>query len=228
MRLGSMLAGVALLTVVAFIGAVPEAAPRQDGAGWKTLFDGKTLSGWRSFKTPTPPSGWQAVDGALAWQSQSGDIMTIEQYGDFELQLEWKLEKGGNSGVIYRVGADGPETWSTGPEMQLLDNGGHPDGKNPLTSAGSAYAVYAPSKDVTKPIGEWNAARLVAKGAHVEHWLNGVKIVDYELWSPDWKARVNASKFAPMPGYGRSKQGHIALQDHGDPVWYRNIRLRPR
>jgi Domain of Unknown Function (DUF1080) len=218
---------------IALIGALAIASPgsldagnAQDGPGWKTLFDGKTLAGWRGFKTETPPAAWKAVDGLLMLQGKGGDLVTVDEYGDFELQLEWKIEKAGNSGIMYRVGMDGAETWSTGPEMQVLDNAGHKDGQSPLTSAGSAYAVYGPTKDVTKPLGQWNTARLVAKGAHVEHWLNGVKVVEYELWSPDWEAKVKASKFVEMPGYGRTKRGRIALQDHGDPVWFRNIRIR--
>jgi hypothetical protein len=111
--------------------------------------------------------------------------------------------------------------------MQVVDNVRHRDGKNPLTSAGSNYALHAPVRDVTRPVGEWNDVGLVVKSPHVEHWLNGVKIVEYELWSPDWEARVKASKFSTMPGYGRAKRGHIALQDHGDRVWYRHIKIRP-
>jgi hypothetical protein len=114
----------------------------------------------------------------------------------------------------------------TGPEMQVLDNGGHPDGKTPNTSAGSNFALHAPLRDVTRPVGQWNQARLVVNGSHVEHWLNGVKIVEYELWGDDWKARVAASKFKAMPRYGLARRGHIALQDHGDWVAFRNIRIR--
>jgi 3-keto-disaccharide hydrolase len=202
--------------------------PEEQAAGWKLLFDGKTLAGWQGFKSQTPPTGWEAVDGLLVREgSGSGDLMTADEYGDFELQLEWKISKGGNSGIMFHVTTDGPETWSTGPEMQVLDNAGHKDGQNAATSAGSNYALHAPVRDVTKPVGEWNAARILVGGRHVEHWLNGVKIVEYELWSPDWEARVKASKFGKMPGYGRAKKGHIALQDHGDLVWYRNIKIRP-
>ena len=201
--------------------------PEEKAAGWKLLFDGKSLTGWRGFKTPTPSAGWKAVDGVLFREAAGGDLLTNEEFGDFELSLEWKLEKGGNSGIFFRVIDDGDFAWWSGPEVQVLDNAVHKDGKNPLTSAGSNYAVHAPLKDVTKPIGQWNAVRLVVKGAHVEHWLNGVKIVDYELWSPDWAKRVKASKFDKIPIYGKAKRGRIALQDHGDPVWYRNIKIRP-
>ena len=205
----------------------PGLTAEEEKAGWKLLFDGKSLTGWQGFKTPTPGAGWKAVDGVLTRQGQGGDILSVEEFGDFELSLEWKVATGGNSGIFFHVIKDGDEAWWSGPEVQVLDNTTHRDGKNPLTSAGSNYAVHAPTKDVTKPIGEWNTMRLVVKGAHVEHWLNGVKIVEYELWSPDWEARVKASKFGKIPMYGRAKRGFIALQDHGDPVWYRNIKVRP-
>jgi hypothetical protein len=195
-------------------------------AGWKLLFDGKTLAGWRGFKSETPV-GWKAVDGVLSRESAGGDLMTVEEFGDFELALEWKLAKGGNSGIFFHVTKEGDETWWSGPEFQVLDNAVHKDGKNPLTSAGSNYAVHPPTRDATKSIGEWNSVRVVVKGPHVEHWLNGVKVVEYELWSEDWHKRVKASKFDKIPIYGRAKRGHIALQDHGDPVWFRNIKIRP-
>jgi hypothetical protein len=158
--------------------------------------------------------------------SQGGDIITIDQFDNFELELEWQIAEGGNSGIMYRVSEDGEEAYYTGPEYQVLDNARHADGQNPLTSAASDYGLYAPIKDVTRPIGEWNAARIVIKGNHVEHWLNDVKVVEYELGSPDWQQRVDASKFKQWPNYGRIPKGHIALQDHGSRVAFRNIRIR--
>ena len=152
--------------------------------------------------------------------------MTVEQFGNFELRLDWRISEGGNSGIMFRVSPDGKETYETGPEMQVLDNQRHADGKDPLTTAGSCYGLYAPVRDVTRPVGEWNVVVIIARGAHVEYWLNDVQVVKYELWSPEWEALVKASKFGSMPGYGRSKKGHIVLQDHDDQVWYRNIRIR--
>jgi hypothetical protein len=208
-------------------GATNTLTTQEKTAGWKLLFDGHSLDGWRGFRSDDPPKGWKAVDGTLVREASGGDLMTVDQFGDFELSLEWKLTKGGNSGIMFRVTPEGGETWHTGPEFQILDNAVHRDGKNPITSAGSNYAVHPPTRDVTRPVGEWNDARLVVKGAHVEHWLNGVKVVDYELWSPDWDKRVQASKFGKIPPYGRAKRGHIAIQDHGDLVWFRNIKIRP-
>jgi hypothetical protein len=217
---------VLLSLVIASAQAQSSTTAKADG--WTSLFDGKSLNGWRSFTSDTPSSKWRAADGVLVreGEGEGGDLMTKAQYGDFELQLEWKISKNGNSGIIYRATTEGQYPWSTGPEFQILDNAGHADGKSPLTSAGSNYAVNPPVKDVTKPVGEWNAIRLIAKGNHVEHWMNGVKLLEYEVGSPDWEQRVKASKFATMPGYGRAKRGYIVLQDHGNVVSYRNIRIR--
>jgi len=200
--------------------------PAEEKDGWRLLFDGKDLAGWRGFKTNQPPPGWRVSDGALMRGDGGGDLMTVEEFGDFELRLEWRVAKNGNSGIMFRVTAEGKSTYETGPEFQVLDNAGHADGKDPKTSAGSNYALHAPVRDVTRPIGEWNDARILVRDAHVEHWMNGVKLLEYELWSPDWESRVKASKFATMPGYGRARRGHIALQDHGDQVSYRNIRIK--
>jgi hypothetical protein len=168
------------------------------------------------------------VDGALTRVGEAGDIVTREEFQDFELALEWKVEPGGNSGIMYRV-AEGREletVWQSGPEFQVLDDARHPDGRRPETSAGACYGLYPATGGVVRPAGEWNEARIVVQGAQVEHWLNGQRVVRYELGSRDWEDRVRASKFASMLRYGREPRGHIALQDHGDWVAFRNIRIR--
>lgn len=195
-------------------------------AGWRLLFDGETLAGWRAYASEMPPEGWRAEDGALHRFASGGDIMTVDQFDGFELSLEWKVPEGGNSGIFYhgRTGYD--YIHDVAPEMQVLDDEGHADGGDPLTSAGAVYGLYPAPRGVVRPAGEWNRARIIVRGDHVEHWLNGKRIVEYELGSEDWNERVADSKFAGTD-YGRFRSGHIGLQDHGDPVWYRNIKLLP-
>lgn len=218
------------------VGAVrtPPAQPPQNfltdeekAAGWHLLFDGKTTKGWHGFRKKEMPDGWQAKNGCLMRVGGGGDIVTDEDFDSFELKLEWRISPGGNSGIFFHVLEEPDAVWRTGPEMQVLDNSEHADGRNPLTSAGSNYALNAPARDVTRPIGFFNEARLVVNGHHVEHWLNGEKLLEYELLSPAWEELVKKSKFAQMPRYGRETTGRIALQDHGDLVWYRNIKIRP-
>jgi hydroxypyruvate isomerase len=193
---------------------------------WRSLFNGTSLAGWRGLSSGTPPAGWVARDGALHREGPGGDILTADQFGSFELRLEWRISGGGNSGIMFRVVTDRKTTYETGPELQVLDNSRHEDNKDPLTVAGACYGLYPPVRDATRPVGEWNEVVIIARGPHVEYWLNGVQVVRYEIGSADWEARVKASKFGAMPGFGRARRGHIALQDHGDPVWYRNIRIR--
>ncbi len=195
-------------------------------AGWKLLFDGKSVTEFTNFKSSGPVRGWEAIDGALVRTGDGGDLVTKAQYADFELALQWRIPEGGNSGVFFHVADTGSYVWESGPEMQILDNDKHPDGRNPLTSAGSNYALNAPDRDLTRPVGMWNDARLLVIGSRVEHWLNGELVVAYDLWTDEWKAAVAASKFAKMPNYGKPKTGRIALQDHGDRVEFRNVKLR--
>jgi hypothetical protein len=195
-------------------------------AGWRLLFDGKTTNGWRAYNADTMPSGWQAVDGILTRVSRAADIITKDQYGDFELTLDWRLGPGGNSGLFYRAVEGLDWIYNGAPEYALLDDAGHSDGKNAITSAGSAHSVYASPRGVVKPAGEWNTSRLVAKGPHIEHWLNGVKVVEYEQGSPEWVEHVNAGKFGRQPQYGKAMKGHIGLQEHGGRAEFKNIKIR--
>jgi alpha-3'-ketoglucosidase len=199
--------------------------PEERAAGWRLLFDGKTTAGWRGWKMDSMPSGWRAVDGALTRTSQAADIITTEKFRNFDLSLEWNIAPKGNSGVFYRASEDDEAVYWTAPEMQVLDDAGHPE-ELPDRVAGSNYALHAPPAGVVKPAGQWNAARILVNGNHVEHWLNGVKVVEYELLSPDWEAKVKASKFAPHPRYGRNREGYIGLQEHGAWVAFRNIKIR--
>ncbi len=208
----------------------------EKAAGWTPLFDGRSPGFFRGFRQEGfPPKGWvvEEADGAGALRhvagAGGGDIVTREQYSDFEFACEWKVAPGGNSGIFYRVKEieeAGGATYRTGPEMQVLDNAGHADGKNPKTSAGSLYGLVACGHDVIRPAGEWNSVRIVVKGDHVEHWANGSKVVEYSLAEPGWSVMLKGTKFEAWPRFGREKSGHIALQDHGDDVWYRDIKVR--
>ena len=196
-------------------------------AGWRLLFDGQSLSGWRGFKTDTVPAGWRAADGTLAKDAPVPDIVSRDQFGDFELEMDWKIGAAGNSGIFYRGTEEYDRIYWSAPEYQLLDDVRGEDNKTRLTCAGAAYALYPSPAGHLKPAGEWNRTRIIARGPHVEHWLNGTKLVDYELWSPDWEAKVAASKFAKYPRFGRATRGHIAMQgDHAGTLAFRNIRIR--
>ena len=209
----------------------PNTLTNQERAeGWKLLFDGTTTTGWRGYKKDVAPEGWQVVDGAIALAGKSvGDLITADEYENFEFAFEWKISPNGNSGVFYLV-QEKPElknTYNSGPEYQVIDNEGHPDAKNgPDRFAGANYALQAPTRSATKPVGDWNQSRIVKNGAHVEHWLNGEKVVEYELWSEAWKAQVAKSKFNAMPAYGTAKKGYLALQDHGNPVSFRSLKIK--
>ncbi len=204
-----------------------DAAAMPSDSTWHTLFDGTSTDAWRGYQMDRLPAGWRVENGTLVRAAEAGDIVTKAQYGDFDLELEWMVPPGGNSGIMYRVTEADSATYRTGPEYQLLDDAAHADGANPLTSAGAAYGFYAAPKGLVKPAGQWNSARIVARGNHIEHWINGTKALEYEIGSPDWEAKLRASKFAAWKGYGRSPRGHVALQDHGDRVAFRNIRIRP-
>ncbi len=206
--------------------------------GWTLLFDGKTTKGWRNYRKSTIGEGWKVADGALYlevkdkkeghWQGNGGDIITEGQYENYDLRMEWKISECGNSGIIYHVQEmeSCEYAWQTGPEIQVLDNTCHPDGKLENHRAGSLYDMLAPRKLVVKPAGEWNKMRLRIKNGKVTEWLNGKKIVEYEMFTPKWNEMIANSKFKDMPNFGKARKGHIALQDHGNAVWFRNIKIK--
>ena len=230
-RIGLALSGC-VATMLSLAGGAQAQQPlntltdAERAAGWTLLFDGQSLNGWRGYNMSGLPGSWAAREGALARVGPGGDLITDAQYDDFELTFEWKVETGGNSGVFYRAAEGQDLIYYSAPEYQVLDDAHHADGQSPLTSAGSNYALDAAPRGHVKPAGEWNSGRVVVRGDHVEHWLNGAQVVAYELHGAEWKDRVANSKFAAWPAYGMATRGHIGLQDHGDPVWYRNIKLR--
>ncbi len=206
--------------------------------GWVSLFDGKTLTGWHNYGKTTVGEAWKVADGNLyldttkkeGWQIASGgDIVSDEAYENFHLKLEWKIAPNGNSGIIFYVHEDTAKyefVWHTGPEMQVLDNDGHADGKIPKHRAGDLYDLISCSTETVKAPGEWNAVDIISKDGKLDLILNGTNVVSTVLWDDAWKKLVAGSKFKAWPDFGTYKKGHISLQDHGNTVWYRNIKIK--
>jgi hypothetical protein len=197
--------------------------PEEKQAGWKLLFDGKTTEGWRNFRKKKISDGWKVVDGALTRVGKAGDIVTQDQFDNFELSLEYKISSGGNSGVMFHVTEKEKLPWFTGPEVQILDSSVSEESQK----AGYLYDLYKPDTDASKPAGQWNRIRLIVAPEKCEVYLNGVKYFDFVIGSQDWNDRVAKSKFRDLPNFGKASKGHICLQDHGDEVAFRNIKIRP-
>ncbi len=234
------LAITALLTAATVLTACsPTADSRRNNAitagersvGWILLYDGKSTDNFRGFrKDDFPAQGWDiAADGSLRVRAGGGggDIITRDQYANFEFVCEWRVTPSANSGIIYRATEDHAYPWETGPEYQILDDDAHRDGSTPDTRAGSLYDLFPCERDAVRPAGEWNEARIVARGNHIQHYLNGALVVDVRLDSPEYREAHAKSKWTAMPDFGKRSRGHIALQDHGDEVYFRNIRVRP-
>ncbi|MDV3455775.1 DUF1080 domain-containing protein [Sphingomonas sp. HF-S4] len=201
--------------------------------GWRLLFNGRDLRGWHSFDGSAASPDWSVRDGTLVLTTTSGkmdggDLVTVDSYGAFELTLDWKVERGGNSGVFY-LARNAPGTrniYETGIEMQVLDNDGHSDGKIPSHRAGALYDMTVPPSGAARPAGSWNHARLRVDKGRIRQWLNGTLTADVSFGDDSWRKRVAASKFASMPLFGTFPSGVLALQDHGNPVAFRNIKIR--
>lgn len=214
--------------------SVAVAAPTEE---WISLFDGQTFNGWSKYGGGEVGKAWKVENGELyldaankdGWQTgDGGDIVTNEEFENFHFKYEWKIAPNGNSGVIFLV-HESPEyqyPWQTGPEMQVLDNEGHPDAKIISHRAGDLYDLIVSSEETVKPAGEWNQAEIVINQGKLDLFLNGVNIVSTQLFTPDWEALIAKSKFKDMPGFGKYKKGKIALQDHGDVVHYRNLVIK--
>lgn len=208
---------------------------REKSGDWKRLFDGTTTKGWHTYGKSEAGSAWKAEDSVLKLDASSpsgrGDLITDSEYANFDLKLEWKVSKGANSGIIFLVHEDAAKygaTYETGPEMQILDNEGHPDGKIFKHRAGDLYDLIPCRQQTVKAVGEWNQAEVRLKNGHLKFLLNGVEVVDTKMWDADWDKMVAGSKFAKMPGFATFHQGHIALQDHGgdENVWFKNIMIK--
>lgn len=214
--------------------------PAEQAAGWTLLFDGKNIAGWHHYGKTGVGKSWVIDDNALHlnaqpnkgghWQdAEGGDLLTDAEYKDFEFSVDWKIDTCGNSGIFFNVVEDTVKYkygWNSGPEMQVLDNTCHPDSKIHKHRAGDLYDLIPSTTETVKPALQWNTAKIVSKDGHLEQWLNGVKIVDVQMFSPKWDSLIAGSKFKEWPGFGRSPSGRIGLQDHGNKVWFKNIKIR--
>jgi len=207
--------------------------------GWVSLFDGKTTKGWHTYGFPINNGLWKVVDGALTYdltyqktdaqKRASNDLVSDKEFENFHLKYDWKISKNGNSGMIFWVQEDTTlykQTYHTGPEMQVLDNDGHKDGKINKHRAGNLYDLVEGTEGATKPVGEWNTAEIISNKGKLEFILNGVSVLTTRYDDENWKTMVAGSKFKAMPGFARSAKGHIALQDHGNEVWFKNIVIK--
>jgi len=204
--------------------------------GWKLLFDGTTTKGWRKFKNDKIGAAWKVKDGMLYldaankkdWQTgDGGDIVSDGEFENYELSIDWKIQACGNSGIIFNVQEGGYDyPWYTGPEFQVLDNACHPDAKIIKHRAGDLYDLISCKTETVKPAGEWNVAKIKADKGNYTFWLNGTEVVSVNMKSPEWKTLIAGSKFRNMPDFGKFTKGHISLQDHGDEVAFRNIKIK--
>lgn len=202
--------------------------------GWQLLFDGKTLNGWKGYNSDQVFSCWSAANGELVCQGEggsvtAGDIITVANFENFELSIDWCISKAGNSGIFYHVLED-PKyhaAYETGPEYQLIDDAGWPDKLEDWQQTGADYGMYPTVKDKNlMPVGEWNQTRIIYKKGHVEYWLNGQKVVEFQAYTPEWQQKKDQGKWKDYPGYAISQTGHIGLQNHGSGVKFRNIKVR--
>ena len=222
-----------LISVVLFIACAGDReAQDRDSSMAETLPNSKwqslvSLEHWRGFRADSMPTGWTVEGGMLIKRGVGSDIVSRNQYSDFEWELEWKLDSGGNAGLFYRATEEYDRIYWSAPEYALLDNARHPDGANPLTTAGAVHSLHAPPPGVAHEAGQWNTTRIVARGPHVEHWLNGQKVAEFEYGSADFLGRVAQSKFSDWPNFAKAQKGLLGIQgDHGGVLTIRNMRIR--
>ncbi len=206
-----------------------ELTAEEKKAGWVLLFDGKSMDAWRTYRNQ-PDDSWEVKEGQLHCKTEGvgkrADLVTREPYASFELQIDWKVDKGANSGILYHVLENHGASYETGPEYQLIDDRGYPDKLEDWQHSGADYAMHPPLVDASRPAGEYNHTRLVVQGDHVEHWLNGQKVADFHAWTPEWEQLKKEGKWKDHPDYGMARSGVIALQDHGGGLWFKNIKIR--
>lgn len=204
----------------------------EQAEGWKLLFDGQTLNGWRMYQNK-PADAWGVKDGILYCKGSEtdksdlrADIVSADQYENFELSVDWKIAPEGNSGIMYHVSEDTTAAYYSGPEYQLIDDAGFPEKLEEWQKTASDYAMYTVTSRPTNPVGQFNTSKIIVNSTHREHWLNGVKVLEFEAWTPDWEKRKAAGKWKDVPNYGMNKTGYICLQDHGGGVWFKNIKIK--
>jgi len=207
-------------------------SPTNESTGYKTIFDGKTMDGWRSYQNK-PQDSWSVVDGMLYCRGsltdksdKRADLITTKQYENFDLSLDWKISPQGNSGIIYLATEEFPTSYLSGPEYQIIDDKNFPEKLEDWQKTGANYAMDAAPSAHPNPVGEWNNTRIVVNKGHVEHWLNGEKIVEYQIGTDEWRKKKTEGKWKDAAGYGVSTKGHIALQDHGSEAWFKNIKIK--
>ena len=205
---------------------------QETSAGWKLLFDGKTLEGWRMYQNKAADA-WGVKNGELYCKGSEtdksdlrADIITTDQFENYELIIDWKISPEGNSGIMYHVTEEFEAAYLSGPEYQLIDDEGFPEKLEDWQKTASDYAMYTATSRPTNPVGQYNTSKIVVNGANREYWLNGVKVLEFEAWTPDWENRKATGKWKDTPGYGLAKKGYICLQDHGGGVWFKNIKIR--
>jgi len=222
----------AALLLTAMISSNSNAQKKEKG--FVPLFDGKTTTGWHTYGRNLAGQSWKVEDGTLhldpaAKKEDAGDLVTDKEYGNFHLKVDWKVAPNSNSGILFHIKEDPAkyhQTYSTGPEMQVIDNDGHPDGKIIKHRAGDLYDLVKSTSEPVKPVGEWNTAEIISNKGKLEFILNGVKIVSTTQFDANWKALIAGSKFASWEGFGTFTSGKISLQDHGNEVWFRNILIK--
>lgn len=204
-------------------------SPKEKQEGWVLLFDGTSTNNWRPYKNKAS-DGWKIENGELINKKDGvknrADMITKEEYDSFEFVIDWKVDKGANSGIVYHANEKNNSSYESGPEYQLIDDKGYPQALEDWQKSGADYDMHPPTKVVSKPAGEYNHTRIVVKGAHVEHWLNGEKVADFDFWTPEWNALKAKSKFKDNKEWGMAKKGYIALQDHGGGISFKNIKIK--
>jgi hypothetical protein len=206
--------------------------PSEKKTGWKLLFDGNNLNGWRAYQNKQSNS-WSVKDGVMYCKGSStdksdlrSDMITDKQYENFDLSIDWKISPQGNSGILYMVTEEFKAAYLSGPEYQIIDDLNFPQKLEDWQKTGANYAMDAAPTAAPNAVGQWNTTRIVVNKGHVQHWLNGKKLLDFQMWTDEWKKKKTEGKWKDAPGYGVSKKGHIALQDHGSEAWFKNLKIK--